>query len=67
MARSIATTPRPTSACRHRGGQPRPFARDRGVDPQRLECGLDDAEALSAARALVEIAVDDDVEVQLRR
>ena len=47
------------------GCESSPFARDRGVDRQRLEGGLDDAKAQAAASALVVVDGDQDAEVQL--
>ena len=48
-----------------RGGEASPFARDGGVDRQRLEGRLDHAEAQAAAGALVGVAGDEHAEVQL--
>ena len=53
------------AALRDRSREPAPFARDGRVDRERVERGLDDAEALGAASALVRIAGDQDAEVKL--
>jgi len=49
----------------HGGGQASPLAGDRGVEGQRLEGGLDDAQSHCAASALVLVACDQDAEVKL--
>src|SRR5207253_919147 len=56
---------RPAATGLDGGGEPSPFAGDRRVDRQRLECGLDHAEPECSARALVLVAGDQDTEVQL--
>ena len=53
------------AACADGGGESSPFARDRGIDRQRLEGRLDHAEAQGAAGALVGVGGDEDAEVQL--
>jgi hypothetical protein len=50
---------------RDRGREAALFAGDGRGDRERVEGGLDHAEALSAASALVRVAGDHDAEVQL--
>jgi hypothetical protein len=47
------------------GGEASPFACDSGVDRQRLECGLDHAQAQRAPGAFVVVAGDQRAEVKL--
>jgi hypothetical protein len=55
-----------TAAVADGGRQTSPLASDLGCDRQRVEAGLDCAEALSTPRALVIIGCDKHAEVELR-
>ena len=51
-------------AAHERCREPRPFARDGGVDRERVERGLDDAEPLRPSSSLVVRAGDEDAKVE---
>jgi hypothetical protein len=64
--RKVDRTPaRPVASVAHGGGQTPPLASDVGTDGQRVERGLDCAEALGAKGALVLVGRDEHTEVQL--